>query len=77
MFFIVVDAHSKWPEVIETSATTTSYTIIELHKLFAAYGLLKQFVFDKDLCGLCNILQDEWCQAQSVCSVSPIIKWAS
>ena len=46
MFFIVVDAHSKWPEVIEMSATTTSHTITELRKLFAVHGLPKQLVSD-------------------------------
>jgi len=44
MFFIVVDAHSKWPEVIEMPATTTTHTITELRKLFAAHGLPKQLV---------------------------------
>ena len=39
MFLIVVDAHSKWPEVMEMSATTATHTIVELRKLFAAYGL--------------------------------------
>ena len=46
MFFIVVDAHSKWPEVIDMSTTTATQTIIKLRKLFAAHGLPKQLVSD-------------------------------
>ena len=43
-FLIVIDAHSKWPEVIEMNSTTAQQTIVELRKLFAAYGLPEQLV---------------------------------
>ena len=46
MFLIVVDAHSKWPEVIEMSSTTATLTIAALRRLFAAYGLPQQLVSD-------------------------------
>ena len=46
MFMVVTDAHSKWPEIIELSDTTSSKTIQELRKLFAAYGLPQQVVTD-------------------------------
>ena len=39
MFFLVVDAHSKWPEVYEMPSTTSSATIRVLCHLFASYGL--------------------------------------
>ena len=45
-FLVVVDAHSKWAEVIEMSSTTSSKTIVELRKLFSAYGLPEQIVSD-------------------------------
>ena len=45
-FLIVVDAHSKWPEVIEMPSTTAPKTIAELRRLFAAYGLPEQLVSD-------------------------------
>ena len=45
-FLIVVDAHSKWPEVMEMTSTTALKTIMELRKLFAAYGLPEQLVSD-------------------------------
>ncbi len=46
MFLVVVDAHSRWPEVIEMKSTTAVATIQELRKLFAAYGLPVQLVSD-------------------------------
>ena len=47
MFFIVVDAHSKWPEVIlMTSTTSTDQTISVLRQLFSSYGLTLQLVSD-------------------------------
>ena len=46
MFFIVVDAHSKWPEVIAMSSTTSQSTIDVLRSLFSRYGLPEQIVSD-------------------------------
>ena len=46
MFFISVDAHSKWPEVIEMKKTTAEKTITILRKLFSSYGLPEQIVTD-------------------------------
>ena len=45
-FFVVVDAHSKWPEIFEMSSTTTAKTIVALRHLFAAYGLPEKVVSD-------------------------------
>ena len=45
-FLIVVDSHSKWPEVIEMKSTTAAATIRELRKLFATYGLPEHLVSD-------------------------------
>ena len=45
-FLIVVDSHSKWPEVIEMKSTTATATIKELRRLFAMYGLPEQLVSD-------------------------------
>ena len=46
MFMLIVDAHSKWPEIIEMPSVTASKTIDELRKLFSAYGLPEQVVTD-------------------------------
>ena len=45
-FFVLVDAHSKWPEVFEMAETTTAKTIAVLRHLFASYGLPEQLVSD-------------------------------
>lgn len=45
-FLIVVDAHSKWAEVIEMPSTTAGRTIMDFRRLFAAYGLPEQLVID-------------------------------
>ena len=46
MFFILVDAHSKWPEVISMSATTSHHTIEALRSLFSRFRLPDQLVSD-------------------------------
>ena len=45
MFLIVVDTHSKWPEVILMASTSATRTIEEL-TLFTAHGLPEQLVRD-------------------------------
>lgn len=46
MFLIVVDAHSKWPEVFPMKSTTTTLTIDLLRDLFARHGIPQQLVSD-------------------------------
>lgn len=46
MFFVVVDAYSKWPCVSILQSTTVEKTINELRQLFAAYGIPEQIVSD-------------------------------
>jgi transposase InsO family protein len=45
-FFVVVDAHSKWLEVIIMRNITTTATINALTTLFARYGLCEEIVSD-------------------------------
>lgn len=46
MFLIVVDAHSKWLEVIPMATTTAEKTLEALRTLFAQYGLPRRLVSD-------------------------------
>ena len=46
MFILLVDAHSKWPEVFEMPNTTSQKTIEILRQVFSAYGLPEQLVSD-------------------------------
>jgi len=53
-FLIIVDVHSKRPEVIETKSTTAKAIIKESCRLFATYGLPEHLVSDNGpLCRLC------------------------
>ena len=49
MFPVVVDAYSKWPEVVPMTSTVTSKTISELRMIFAVHGLPEQLVTDNGL----------------------------
>ena len=46
MFLVIVDAHSKWPEVELMTSTTSNKTIEVLRSLFARHGLPEQLVSD-------------------------------
>ena len=46
MLMVIVDAHSKWPEVLEITLTTSELTIQALRGLFAVHGLPDQVVSD-------------------------------
>lgn len=46
MSLVVVDAHSKWPEVVMMPSTTSQLTIDVLRSLFSRYGLPEQLVSD-------------------------------
>ena len=46
IILLLVDAHSKWPEMVELSSTTSERTINALRSLFAVYGLPEQLVTD-------------------------------
>ena len=48
MFLLVVDAHSKWTEVIPVSTINTSKTIEVLRDIFARFGIPEQIVSDND-----------------------------
>lgn len=46
MYLIVVDAYTKWLEVLEVSSTCASQTINHLRQVFARFGLPKLLVSD-------------------------------
>ena len=46
MFLVVVDAHSKWPEVIPVSSTTSSSTTDVLRNLFTRFRIPERIVSD-------------------------------
>ncbi len=46
MFFVIVDAHSKWPELYEMSSITAQKTVDVLRHVFATFCLPQQLVLD-------------------------------
>ena len=46
MFFIVVNSHSKWPEVVPMASTTSTTTVNVLRDIFSRFGLPKTLVLD-------------------------------
>ena len=46
MFLIVIDAYSKWPEVVAMNESTSSATVSKLRRMFATHGLPKVSVSD-------------------------------
>ena len=46
MWLVVVDAHSKWPEVVPMKTTTAETTLNVLRTIFARFGLPSQIVSD-------------------------------
>ena len=46
MYMLVVDAHSKWPEIWEMKSTSATRTVEVLKHLFSLYGLPEQVVTD-------------------------------
>ena len=46
MWLIIVDAHTKWPEVIAMKTTIANKIIAILQSLFARYGIPQQIVWD-------------------------------
>ena len=45
-FLVIVDAHSKWPEILMMKSTTASATIDAVRDVFARFGLPEQVVTD-------------------------------
>ena len=50
MFFVLIDAHSKWIEAICTPSATSDVVIQELRTLFAQFGLPETIVTDNRSC---------------------------
>ena len=46
MFFLAIDAHSKYPEIVIMRKTTASETVSVLRTVFARHGLPLQIVSD-------------------------------
>ena len=68
MFLIVVDAYSKWPEVIQMKTITSTATICELSKMFARYGFPETLVSDNGT-QFTSAEFERYCQTNSISHV--------
>lgn len=46
MYFVIVDAYCKWPEIFRMSSTTSASTIAKLREVFSRFGLPDVIVSD-------------------------------
>ena len=68
MFLIVVDAYSKWPEVIQMKTITSMATICVLSKMFARYGFPETLVSDNGT-QFTSAELERFCQTNSISHV--------
>ena len=45
-YLIIIDAFSKWPEVVRMKSISSERTIKELNKVFSQFGYLKMLISD-------------------------------
>ena len=60
MFMLLVDTHSKWPEILEMTSTTTDNTIATLRCMFSAFGLPEQLVTPVCVMRICGFNAGQW-----------------
>ncbi|KAA3670222.1 uncharacterized protein DEA37_0003580 [Paragonimus westermani] len=48
MYLVLVDAYSKWPEIVELHSATSSTTIAALRKIFSQHGFPEILVSDNE-----------------------------
>ena len=76
MYLIVMDAHSKWMEVITMASTTSESTINALRYLFSSYGIVEEIVSDNGPQFVSNEFQNfvKRDLTHSFCPISPKFK---
>ena len=77
MFLIVVDAYSKWPEVIPMKSTTAENTVTCLRRIFSRFGMPLHLVSDNGPQMMSEVFQiiheRKWNSALDIICVSSII----
>jgi len=58
MFLVVVDAYSKWMEIVLMKSTTSEKTVDVLRELFSRYGLCREIVSDNGPQFISQVFQD-------------------
>uniref|UniRef100_A0A7E4VZN6 RNA-directed DNA polymerase n=1 Tax=Panagrellus redivivus TaxID=6233 RepID=A0A7E4VZN6_PANRE len=69
LWLVVVDAKSKWPEVLPVPSTATGVTIAELRKLFACHGYPEVLVSDN-----CPVFTAKaWAEYMQDCGIEHVL----
>ena len=78
-FLVVVDAHSKWPEIFPMQQTDTQSTITVHRRLFSQHGFPETLVSDNGSQFMSESFQ-QFCRMHNtrpVTALSPSIQWTS
>ena len=65
MFFIAINAHSKWMEVEVVNSAMTQATVECLQSIFARFGLPKVMVTDNGMC----FISSRFAECNKICHV--------
>jgi hypothetical protein len=68
MFLVIVDAHSKWPEIVEMKSTTAERTVQVIRSIFARNGLPKILVSDNGV-QFCSDIFTKFLKDNGVCHI--------
>ena len=79
VYFVLVDAHSKWPEVLRIRNSTSSEVIRTLRRIFAYSGLPESMVMDNGPCFASEefVLPAQWYRKNSDNSMACSNEWRS
>ena len=79
MYLIIIDAHSKWLEVLPTSTITAQSTVRKMKKVFATHGLPHEIVTDNGTpfywYRVPTVCDTEWYLTYQGSALPPIIEW--
>ena len=75
-YLIVVDSHSKWPEVLQYKRPTTNCTIGFLHELFTRFGVVDCVVTDNGTQFTSSEFRDFSKTYQVDHSTTPLVEWS-
>ena len=65
MYLVLVDAYSKWPEVIPMTSTSATQTVSALRRLFSQHGLPETIVSDNGT-QFVSATFSEFCEANNI-----------
>jgi transposase InsO family protein len=65
MYLVIVDSHSKWPEILATTSSSATTTIRTLDEVFSRFGYPQILVSDNGT-QFCSLQMIEFCAAKGI-----------